>query len=574
MTLIKINTMKILPLYKTVLPLILILTLIFISCSKDILDEDPPHLITTETLYTSLAGFDAGLNGLYSLVRLEREGGNGCRMEIFMNGTDNLTPNSDSKDIGNWGEIPRFWGARLNAQDVAVRNHFRWLYSVVNAANTIINQAVSNEEVNWVGDSSTPEENKNRVIAEARAIRAWAYRHLSGSWGDVPLNLEESKGSTIKTDWVRTPVMEVRRQILRDLLFAEKHIPVERTWRGRLTKGAVQHYIAEMYLYFDKPDSTLYWADQVINNSAYKLITERYGVRKSRPGVAVQDMWYEGNENRDQGNTEALWVFQFQKDALGGGSSSGGWRRIHLSRYADIVVNGVRPLRNTYERGGRGGTRMSLTNWAIHIYEPQDDRASEYAMRKFFILNDAAANAPYQADRLPPGYAYGDTIWCDFGTVGVNEISSTNRINVRRPYMRKAEGCDPDNPDSDGRQYNDQPYLRLAETYLLKAEAEHLLGRNDNAAETLNVIRRRSNASEITAADVDIDFILDERSRELVAEEHRRYTLIRTGKLIERAKLYNFNGGQFITERDQLYPIPQEVIDANLTGDMPQNPGF
>ncbi len=100
------------------------------------------------------------------------------------------------------------------------------------------------------------------------------------------------------------------------------------------------------------------------------------------------------------------------------------------------------------------------------------------------------------------------------------------------------------------------------------------MGRNDNAAETLNVIRRRSNASEITAADVDIDFILDERSRELVAEEHRRYTLIRTGKLIERAKLYNFNGGQFITERDQLYPIPQEVIDANLTGDMPQNPGF
>ena len=553
--------------------LVLIVIPITIGCNSDILDEKPPHLITSETLFVNLAGFDAGLNGLYSLVRMEREGGNGCRMEIFMNGTDNLTPNSDSKDIGNWGEIPRFWGARLNAEDEAVRNHFRWLYSVVNAANTIISRA-ENTDVDWTGDGNSPDANKNRVLAEARAIRAWAYRHLSGSWGDVPLSLEESKGSTIRTDWVRTPVVEVRKQIVSDLLYAEKYIPVERLYRGRLTKGAVQHYLAEMYLYFNKPDSTLYWANQVVNNPAYKLITERYGVRKNQPGVPVHDMWYEGNENRDQGNTEALWVFQFAIQTIGGGSSSGGWRRIHLSRYADIVVGGVKPLRNTYERGGRGGTRMSLTNWAIGVYEEKDHRASQYAMRKYFILNDATSNAPYPADRLPPGYKYGDTIWCDWGPVGVNEISSTNRINTRRPYMRKAEGCDPNNPDLDGGQYNDQPYLRLAETYLLKAEAELLLNKKQEAANTLNIIRKRSNATEITPNQVSIDFILDERSRELVAEEHRRYTLIRTGKLIERTRKYNFNGGQFITERDTLYPIPQEVIDANLTLEMPQNPGF
>jgi hypothetical protein len=59
-----------------------------------------------------------------------------------------------------------------------------------------------------------------------------------------------------------------------------------------------------------------------------------------------------------------------------------------------------------------------------------------------------------------------------------------------------------------------------------------------------------------------------------VFEEHRRYTLLRTNKWLERTRLHNFNGGQVISDRDVLYPIPQSVIDANLTEAMPQNPGF
>src|SRR5690606_13444755 len=126
-------------------------------------------------------------------------------------------------------------------------------------------QAENRDDVDWSGGGMSEEENKNLVLAEARAIRAWAYRHLSFLWGDVPLVLEPSSGATIKTDWTRTPVDQVRGQIIEDFLFAEQHVPVERELQGRITKGAIQHYLAEMYLTINDPDNALIMAEKVIN---------------------------------------------------------------------------------------------------------------------------------------------------------------------------------------------------------------------------------------------------------------------------------------------------------------------
>jgi hypothetical protein len=122
--------------------------------------------------------------------------------------------------------------------------------------------------------------------------------------------------------------------------------------------------------------------------------------------------------------------------------------------------------------------------------------------------------------------------------------------------------------------YNDIIYLRLADTYLLLAEAQFKLGELADAATTINVLRNRAKATPITAAQVNLDFILDERSRELVTEEHRRYTLLRTKTWFDRTKKYNINASAVITLRDTILPIPQTVIDANLTKVMPQNPGY
>jgi starch-binding outer membrane protein, SusD/RagB family len=562
--LLKMKKMKFKKLVKIVLFLQVIL---FMSCSDDWLNEKPQSLITSESLYDNYTGFELGLNGLYNLVRQERDADGGTmRVEMFVNGTDNMVPNLS--DFIVFGKIAVDWANANNSEDNSLNSNFIWLYRIVNSANTIINQVENRDDIDWTGGIGSPQENKNSVIAEAKAIRAWAYRHLTFCWGDVPLNMQESLGSNIKMDWIRTPVAEVRNQMKSDMLFAEKHLNIEPSSPGKITKGAVQHYLAELYLVLEKPDSALFWSNKCIDTPEYKLITNRYGVKANEPGVTFMDMFTDGNALRHEGNTESLWTWEYEYGVTGGGSSI--MRRWHTSRYELISIDGIRPLKYSLERGGRGIFRMSMTKWALDIYEPQDDRFSNFAIRKYFILKDAIQNAPGEADLLPAGYSYGDTIKLDW----TRDITPENsRTNYNWPYSRKFEST-PDHNLQSGSQYNDQVYLRLADTYLLKAEAQFKLGNPDEAAQTINIIRNRSNASPVNGSQIDIDFILDERSRELFYEEHRRYTLLRTGKWLERVQKYNKNGGQTASERDVLFPIPQVVIDANLTTPMQQNPGF
>jgi hypothetical protein len=377
------------------------------------------------------------------------------------------------------------------------------------------------------------------------------------------LNLEESKGSTIRTDWDRNSRAEVRKAMEADLLFAEANMADPAINAARFPKAVATHYLAELYLTVGDNAKAKAKALSLTTSPLYKIVTARYGVRRTLPGTAFTDMFLDGNSNRSEGNTEALWVMQ--NEYLSAGAENNIMRRWWVNRYERITVGGKTPITFSIDNGGRGIGRVGVTKYALSIYDPKDDRGSYHAWRLFYQMNNAAS--------LPTGAKLGDTVKL---TPLAAAEPVTNASNAQSwPSTRKWDWAPSIAADlQQSSNYNDMIYLRLAETYLILAEAQFKLGETADAATTINVLRSRANAPLATAAQINLNLILDERSRELVTEEHRRYTLLRTNTWFDRTKLYNKNVSTLITPRDTVLPIPQSVIDANLTKPMPQNPGY
>ena len=195
---------------------------------------------------------------------------------------------------------------------------------------------------------------------------------------------------------------------------------------------------------------------------------------------------------------------------------------------------------------------METTMWLSDFNN--DMRNSSYNMQREFIINNpASAN-------------FGDVIIPTTGELVRNHYVWVKKAS--HPYGH------PQGYDTGGNLYSDMYVFRLAETYLLRAEAYVMKGDNTNAAIDINEVQDRANATPVAPGDVDIHYVLDERARELITEEPRQLILRRMGLLEERVKLYNPVSATTITARDQLLPIPQAEIDANLEADLGQNPGY
>ena len=155
-------------------------------------------------------------------------------------------------------------------------------------------------------------------------------------------------------------------------------------------------------------------------------------------------------------------------------------------------------------------------------------------------------------------------------------------FNGNALFVNLSKFDDPTRPTfNEAQSARDAFIIRLAEMYLIAAEAEMKLGNTAKAADLVNVVRSRAAIAgkadnmKVTAADMTIDFILDERAREFAGEQLRWFDLKRTGKLVERVKKYNPSAAVFVADYHNLRPIPQQELDAVTNkNEFVQNPGY
>jgi hypothetical protein len=160
--------------------------------------------------------------------------------------------------------------------------------------------------------------------------------------------------------------------------------------------------------------------------------------------------------------------------------------------------------------------------------------------------------------------------------------ATTNAPIQNKFYVALSKFMDPTRASvSEAQSARDVFVIRLAEMYLIAAEAKFNLNSSDSAAYFINQIRTRAALPghtaqmQITASQVTLDFILDERARELCGEQIRWFDLKRTGKLISRINTMNPDAAKYVQSYHLLRPIPQTQIDAVTNKTVfTQNPGY
>lgn len=447
-------------------------------------------------------------------------------------------------------------------------------YKNISNANMIINR-IDGGYVEF-----TNEKQGLRLKAEAMFFRAFNYRFLGILYGGVPLVLDVVNEP--KRDFVRNSESEVWDQVLEDLLFAEQYLPevTELDQDGRLTKSAANHLLAEIYLIRKEYDMSIAASSKVIDNPNFSLMTNRFGASADDPGDVYWDLFRRGNQNRNGGvNSEAIWVKQYEYQTEGADADYRlTWVLVpsyYLLKDEDGKSLFIGP---TSKYGGDGGGWMVATDYMLHEVwqdDPNDMRNSSHN-----IIRDIAADNPeskyYGRNIIESGAINGFPNTLNRWWSAIFAKSTPINDFPKEVILDEATGLVSSGAQST---FRDHYIFRLAETHLLRAEAYLGKGELSKAAEDINVVRARANALPIAVNEVSLDYILDERARELNFEEPRLLTLMRMGKLVEKVKLHDpMHNGKYanhgISEKHGKWPIPQSEIERNTEAELEQNPDY
>ena len=542
--------------YKNIITFITAGSLLFSSCKDDkFLKEEVKDRLTTNIAFKNKAQFDALSATFYRNLQLLYSNKDSSHEAWLLGlGTDVcFDPRDNSVKYNNWGLV--------NAQEEYAVDFFNLMYDNIKIANTLID-AAAKPEVIWANETE-----KLATIAEARFFRGFAYRNLANAYGGVPIVAEPV--TSAKVDFQRSTREECWAFAKADLDYARTYLPPTTTVIGRVVRAAADHFLAEVNISLKDYDGAIAAATRVIDGTdgAYALVKARFGARSTEADKNFYyDLFVMGNQNRQTGNTEGLLVAQFEVAANGAAIPGGVTNftrplieRMMWCNYWGLLKAGYSGV--AQDSTGRGVAFVrptNYTNYNIWKNSGTDIRNNEVNIkRKFYFA--ANVGAFKKGDLIPKTFltAREDTMsyvypnWTKFGT-------------------DKHIGGLPDNG-----YVRDFYVARLPETYFLRAEAYLAKSRADLAAADLNVVRDRAKATLIGAGDVTIDFILDERARELFGEEFRMLTLTRLGLVYDRTKRFGYeSSAASVTPNNNLMPIPQTAIDRNVGFKIINNPGY
>lgn len=527
------------------------------SCNEDFLEEEALSLLATEEVLSHEKGFENYMSALHVAARDEMTARDQVKYFYIMSaGTDVASFGHVTNSINDYHQL-------LTPGVEQVRWVWEWAYgSMLLRANTIISYAEDPERsAIW-----SSEQKKNEIIAEAKFFRAYTHNVLANLYGQAPL--VETIYSSPKTDFSKSSRTELLESARKDLEFASQWLPptVPKEKEGRIVKGAADHLLTEVYISLGEYDKAITSASDVINSGLYKLMTERFGSEMNLPGDVFSDLFRDGNQNRSSGNMESLYVWQFEDVTQGGQGASNGNNRLRNwgPWYTRLTDPSGRSGMVAVDSLGQGGGQLRPTPYFLYnVWKGNwnnDIRNSAHNIRRTFRYTNS--NSAY------------------FGQVVGPRTSEIDTMQNMYPQIRKIEGKIGTYTNTGvgwiGRTYQDFMVYRLAETYLLRAEA--YFRKNDliNAAEDINEVRGRAKAHLVAPSQVTLDYILDERARELITEEPRRRTLARMGKLVERVRKYSIRAitRNSIADYHQWWPIPQSAIDANISSELEQNDGY
>ncbi len=438
----------------------------------------------------------------------------------------------------------------LNSFNWAVAVYWSNQYSIISAANIAIDNA---ENILDVSDAE-----KALGIGEAKFFRAWAYFKLVENYGGVPIVLNEI--TTAEIEYTRASEEEVYTLIVQDLQDALDAVNETPDAFGRVYKDVVRHLLSKVLL---TRGYKSFGASSDFTDAAALAET----VIGNHPLVSS---FAELTSIDNQRNSEVVFSYLF-----GSNSVSRGWGNSRHMKYKFRY----------YDYPGLSRTVQGLghmpTPFYYSLFADDDERAEATYSRVIYATEDDVNIAVGDTAIYFP-----KTAWTQaeidakpYKVINPETYFQSDGITtVHYPIFNKFD--DPNvpftQPDQSSQGERDMVVMRSGEAYLIAAEAYLASDNTTDAAQRLTTLRTRAGLiTPVDPGDVNLDFILDERARELGGEVNRWMDLKRTGKLIERTLAHNPHAAlnNALTVKHLLRPIPQSEID-NSAGSITQNPNY